>query len=140
MADAFMTSDYKTLVRYTYPKVVQMMGGQKQMTEFLDKSISEMKEQGFSFKSVQIGLTDQRAKAGKEIHALVLQRLVMSVPGGSLTAPSYLLAISADGGKQWHFVDTAPLNDKAKLRAIFPQFNPALKIPDKQQPIFVESK
>jgi hypothetical protein len=140
MVDAFMNSEYKTLVKYTYPKVVQMMGGEQQMINIVDKSISEMKEQGYSFKSVQIGLTNQRVKAGKEIHALVLQTLVMSVPGGSITAPSYLLAISANGGKQWHFVDTAPLNDKAKLKAIFPYFNLALKIPMKQQPIFVESK
>ena len=140
MADAFMNSEYKTMVRYTYPRVVQMMGGEKQMIDILGKSISNMKEQGYSFKSVQIGLTNQRVKAGKEIHALVLQTLVISVPGGSLTAPSYLLAISADGGKKWHFVDTAALHDKATLKRIFPHFNPALKIPNKQQPVFVEAK
>jgi hypothetical protein len=64
----------------------------------------------------------------------------MSVPGGTLTANSYLLGISQDGGKNWHFVDTAPFEDQTKLKALFPQYNSELKIPEKQRPIFTKAQ
>jgi predicted Holliday junction resolvase-like endonuclease len=59
MAESFMLSDYKTLVKYTYPKVVQMMGGEQKMLNSINEGLTEMKEQGYIIKSVQVGLTDQ---------------------------------------------------------------------------------
>lgn len=140
MAESFMLSDYKTLVKYTYPKVVQMMGGEQKMLNSINEGLTEMKEQGYIIKSVQVGLTDQSVMAGKEIHTFLTQTLTMSVPRGTVIANSYLLAISLDGGNRWYFLDSTPLSDEEKLKSIFPNFNHSLKIPKKQQPIFVESQ
>ena len=140
MSSSFIKGDYKNFIKFTYPKVVEMMGGKEKMVTFPEKGIEEMKNEGVSFKSVSVGLTNHKVRAGKEIHTLVSQTIIMAVPGGTVTANSYLLAISGNDGHSWSFVDTAPFNDVTKLKAVLPHYNPELKIPAKQQPIFAETK
>jgi hypothetical protein len=140
MSTSLIRADYKTFIKFTYPKVVEMMGGEEKMINYLKKEIEQMKNDGYAFKSIDVGLTAQKVRAGKEIHTLVSQRIIMAVPGGTLTANSYLLAISQNGGQSWHFVDTAPFNDVKKLKAVLPHYSSELKIPEKQLPIFTETK
>jgi len=136
MAESLMKEDFATLAKYTYPKIVELMGGKENMISVLAKGMGEMKSKGFNINSVSVALTPLKAIAGKEIHAIVAQTIVMNVPGGTLTSNSYLLAITADDGKHWHFVDTARMTDMDKIRIIFPDYNPDLKIPRKDPPIF----
>jgi hypothetical protein len=136
MAESFMKGDYAKLVKYTYPKVVEMMGGPEKMIQTLKKSLDDIKSKGYTILSAKVALTPLKAQAGKEIHAVVVQTIVMTVPGGTLTSNSYLLGISSDKGSNWYFVDSSPLRDINKLRMIFPNFNPELKIPEKQPPVF----
>src|SRR5687768_6784230 len=84
MTEAFMNADYKKFVSFTYPRVVRMMGGEEKMVSFLSQQVKAWKEQGYSFRSLTTSLTSLKAKAGKEIHCVVSQYLVMDVPGGVL--------------------------------------------------------
>lgn len=137
MADALIIQDYQSFVKFTYPKIVKMAGGKEAMAETLEKSIQNMKGEGFTFSSCKIGSVMQVVKAGKELHALLPQHVVMKVKGGTLISNSYLIAISMDQGKNWYFVDTANLTDE-KIRLIFPEYNYDLKIPSKQPPVFTK--
>lgn len=99
MSSSFIKGDYKNFLKFTYPKVVEMMGGKEKMVTFLEKGMEQMKDEGIAFKSVIVGLTNQKVKAGKEIHTLVSQATILSVPGGTIAANSYLLAISQNDGQ-----------------------------------------
>jgi hypothetical protein len=140
MSASFIKAEYKTFVKFTYPRVVEMMGGEEKMISYLQKGIQQMNNDGCTFKSIDVEITTKLVRAGKEIHTLVSQSIIMTVPNGTLTANSYLLAISQNGGRDWYFVDTAPFDDLKKLTAVFPHYNYELKIPEKQLPIFNEAK
>ena len=140
LAQTFINGDYKSFVKYTYPKVVQMMGGENKMIDFLTSMTKKLKKEGIEYRSVDIGLTPLNVKAGEEIHTLVLETIVMIVPGGTLTANAYLLGISQDQGSNWYFVDTAGFQDEQKLKAMFPNYNPQLKIPPKEPPTFIKTE
>jgi len=140
MGQSFMKSDFSTFMKYTYPKVIQMMGGKSKMTTLLKQGLAKMKSDGYEFKSLDIELTSLFVTAGSELHSLVRQRIVMTVPGGTLLTDSYLLAITLNTGKDWFFVDTAPLHDKNTLTSLFPNYNQELKIPRKQPPVFNEQR
>jgi hypothetical protein len=139
MAKAFINADYKAFVKYTYPKAVLMLGGEAKMIETLEKGLQEMNNQGFYFKSVSIGEHLEVAKAGNEVHTFVAQKLQMDVPNGTLIANSYLLAITKDNGKTWHFIDSSPLT-KANIKELLPNYNLSLNIPAKQKPIFTPAQ
>src|SRR5688572_11059321 len=64
MLNAFMKKDYKTFIRFTYPKVVTLMGGADKMVTFLEKSQVEMENEGFTFGSVTVGSIRQLVVAG----------------------------------------------------------------------------
>ena len=136
MAESLMKEDYITLAKYTHPKVVEMMGGPENMAAIITNMLEEMKAKGFTFKAASVSLTPLKAKAGNQVHAIVTQTIVMGVPGGTVTSNSSLLAITDDNGEHWHFIDMAKLTDMDKIKAILPNYNPDLKIPAKQTPIF----
>ena len=140
MVESLLQADYQTFIKYNHPKVVQLSGGEEKMIEVLKNELQKLKDQGITFKSISIGLTPQIVKAGDEIHTLVSQQLIMTVPGGTVTADSYLLAISADGGTNWTFVDTTPLGNEETLKSMFPKYNMELKIPPKPKPTFVKTE
>ncbi|AYL96890.1 hypothetical protein [Mucilaginibacter celer] len=128
MAQSMTKGDYKTLINYTYPKAVQLVGGKEKMISLITTGMEQMKAAKINFESVTVGDPGKFYKAGKEIHCLLPETLIMSSPKGRIAMHSHLLAVSADGGKNWSFLD---LNNSGadKVSQLIPNFNPQLKIP-----------
>lgn len=133
---AFDAKDFNKLTDFTYPSVVEQMGGKELMVQTLETGFQQLQTQGVTFKALEIGEIGKVYEAGDELHALVAQKLEMSVPGGTVKAASYLLAISQNNGKNWYFIDTAQLNGQA-IKALLPAFNEDLVIPAKTEPVFI---
>lgn len=135
LAQAMVSKDYEILADYTYPKIIEMMGGRKRMITIVGSGMERMADQGLRFSKVEIGAPEEIFQAGSEIHCLVPQKTVMTNGSGTATNNSYLLAISNTNGERWYFLDIAQLtNENAK--ELFPEFNSNLKIPAKTPPIF----
>lgn len=132
VADALVKGDFATVLNYTYPKALEMGGGKQKMRQMMDKGMQQMKTQGVSFESVTIGIPGKFYKAGTEIHCLVPEYINMKFGTSTVKGTSNLLAISADKGKNWKFVDlnknTIPMVPK-----MFPNFNKDLKLPEPKQ-------
>ncbi|MEJ2880400.1 hypothetical protein [Pedobacter sp. GR22-6] len=137
MLTAFLKGDLNTLVNYTYPKVVSMMGGKAKMMSMIKTGTEKMKEVGTSFRSGTIGKVSKIYPSGKELHCTVDQNLIMGVKGGYLTTDSQLLGISGDNGKTWTFITLSNLNS-TQLKQLFPEFNKALVVKKAAPPVFHE--
>jgi hypothetical protein len=135
MAHDFSNRDYAAFTKYTYPKVVQMVGGEAKMVVVIKGQVDKWSKDGISISSVSVGEATKIVKAGNELHSIINQKLVLKVPGGTMTKNSYLLAISGNNGVKWYFIDSAPFN-KDNLKKMFPNFNSALVIPAKEEPVF----
>jgi hypothetical protein len=138
MASATVTQNYKVFVKYTYPAIIQMAGGEAKLKATMKKGMEQMKAQGFSFKSLVIGDIKQAKKSGAELFAIVPDVLTMNGNGGTIIARSALIAVSDDDGKNWTFVDTAPLQNDA-ITKIIPNYPKGLPIPVKSQPSFISA-
>ncbi|TWR27287.1 hypothetical protein FPZ42_09715 [Mucilaginibacter achroorhodeus] len=134
VANALIKGDYQTVVAHTYPKAIDIAGGKTKMLQMLSTGLSQMKQQGFSFEKINIGEPGKFYKAGKEIHCLVPETIVMKTKQGRFQGTSNLLAVSGDQGKSWTFLDLNQGSIKA-VDQIFPNFNHSLTIPQPQQPI-----
>lgn len=133
---ALLQGDYETVVKFTYPKIVEMLGGRDKMVAILKDGKVQMDEQGMAIESVTFGEPSQTVMAGDEIHCLVPQTLLMKVPGGKLKAESWLLAISTDKGAHWYFLDTASMT-MDNIKGFVPHYNSNLKIPAQKEPDFI---
>jgi len=135
-AKALLNDDYETLIRFTYPKVIELVGGRDKMISLIKKGKIEMGEQGISFEKVIIGKPSNIVIAGSEIHCLVPQTVYMKVPKGKLKSGTQLLAVSQDNGSNWFFIDAVNLN-KENIKIVLPNYNFDLVLPPKNEPIFI---
>ncbi|MBS1747380.1 MAG: hypothetical protein JST21_14525 [Bacteroidetes bacterium] len=134
MSTAFLASDYTTFAKYTYPKIVEMMGGANNMAEVLTKTTANMKAQGMSFSNITFGEPSAIIKSGNELQCTIPQHIELKLTQGRLVNTSTLIAISTDNGKNWTFVDTSN-KDMATLRKALPNLSSAISIPPPQQPV-----
>ena len=118
---AIKKEEYAKVVDLTYPKVVELMGGREKMLAELEAGMKQLKEKGFSFKSVEVGEPGELMTEGKNTFAVVPTTTEMAAPGGKIVLESYLLGISSDGGKAWTFVDGSGIGTAEKRELILPK-------------------
>ena len=134
MGAAFLAGDYKTFAKYTYPRIVEIMGGATNMAEALTKTTANMKAQGVSFSKITFDEPSAIVKSGSELQATIPQHIELKLTQGRLVNTSTLIAISTDNGKNWTFVDTSN-KDMATLHKALPNLNSSITIPPPQQPV-----
>jgi len=135
-AKALLDDDYETLIRFTYPKVIDLVGGRDKMISLIKNGKIEMGKQGISFEKVIIGKPSQTVVAGSEMHCLVPQTVFMKVPKGKLKSETQLLAVSRDNGFNWFFIDAVNLN-KDNIKIVLPNYNFDLVLPPKNETTFI---
>lgn len=137
MIHAFVSSDYETLIKFTYPSLIEEAGGPEKSFEQIKKDIEDLKNQGVTFDSVYVGQPTIFVNAGEEIHTLIPETMFVNGPRGTLMSESYLIAITKDKGLTWYFIDAAEI-DNNNIKKMLPHYNLDLKIPPKKDPILIK--
>ena len=104
-ASALIKGNYDVIVDNTYPHAVLAYGGRQQMIKMLAKSADKMKEQQVTLTNVIIGSPGKFYNTATEIQCLVPESLTIKENQIHMVKHTWVLAISADGGKRWYFVD-----------------------------------
>ncbi len=138
MSDAIFNGEYEVLADYTYPLIIEMMGGKDSMMRIIENAMDNMKNQGFSFSNIDIGKPSRVYEAGDELHCIMSQTIELKNSEGTLKSKSYLLGISKNDGKNWFFIDTGQLTNET-VYEMFPDFNSDLIIPETEQPEFISN-
>jgi hypothetical protein len=125
---AFVEGNYERLAGLTHPKVVEMMGGREKMAESVRKDMAEMKAEGFRMLSYAPGEPTQVLREGSRIYALLPTTLRTRTPSGVMVTHSFMVAFSADDGKNWRFLGGASL-DGPQLKLLIPEVADELKLP-----------
>ena len=133
MSEATVKGDYSLVIKYTYPKLIEFIGGVEKMKDIMTKGTEQMNAQGMTIEKVIIGEIGKIFVAGDELHCIIPEKITMKLKDGHLLINSNLLAVSKNKGKNWYFVDCNM--GKGQLVQLFPKFNNELIIPEKQTPI-----
>lgn len=134
MGSAFVSSDYMTFARYTYPLILKSMGGATRMADVLTKTTDDMKAKGMTFSNITFDEPSKIVKSGKELQATIAQHTEIKLSQGRLISTSTLIAVSTDKGVTWAFIDTSN-KDMATLRKVLPNLSPSIIIPPQQPPV-----
>jgi hypothetical protein len=140
VGQAVLKGDYAKIADLTYPKVVEAMGGRDRMIAETEAAMKQMKERGITFRSQTIGDPSGFLTEGGNTFTVLPTTIEMTVPGGRAVSKSYLLGISADGGKAWTFADGSGLDTQEKRDKLLPKLPAKLKLPEKQKPEFIRDK
>ena len=136
MADAMLKKNYSTIIDYTYPKIVEMAGGKAALLKASGQALNNT-DSGFELDKITFGEPQKIYVAGKELHCIVPETLIVNTNKGKMQAIYSLLAISRDNGNKWYFIETHNFTPE-KIKKIFPNFNYNIVIPENTKPKIIE--
>jgi hypothetical protein len=116
----------------THPTVVKRMGGRDKLIGTLRAVDEKMRAAGWAYGEVAVSDPTDAGWMGKELVAVVPFSVEYVGPGGRKRKDeSYLIGVSADGGKSWVFVDGRKIT-RENVRDVFPKFPDGVKLPTKK--------
>jgi hypothetical protein len=127
---ATLEMDFDTLLKYTLPSVLDMMGGKDAALTLLKSTFDGMKLQGFVFEKADIiGVSDIVKEQG-QYRCIVEGNNQMKMASQRIKSKSYLLGIYNDADAHWWFIEAKQLKNKAMTDQVLPEFKTSLDIPD----------
>ncbi|WP_299121287.1 hypothetical protein [uncultured Winogradskyella sp.] len=136
LSDAKITSkatlemDFKTVLKHTLPKVVNMMGGEEAALTLLKSTFDTMKTQGFVFEKADIISVSEIVEEQGQYRCVIEGYNQMKMASQRIKSKSYLLGIYNETDGYWWFVEAKQLKNKAMLDMVLPDFETNLDIPD----------
>lgn len=127
---ATLEMDFKTVLKHTLPKVVEMMGGEDAALTLLKSTFDGMKSQGFVFEKADIIEVSDVVKEQGQYRCVVEGYNQMKMNGQRIKSKSYLLGIYNKKDKFWWFIEAKQLKNSDLTKEILPKFKTELKIPD----------
>ncbi len=127
-AKATLNSDFKTVLKYTYPNVVEIMGGKEKALQLISKTMETMKKEGFIFKSSDVLEVSKIVNEQNQIRCFVKNKNVLVFNQVKITSDSYLLGIYNEETKVWNFIEAKQLFSPF-MSTVLPDFKTSLVIP-----------
>jgi hypothetical protein len=137
MMDATMNRDYKTVLDFTHPKIIEMMGGKAKALELTSREMEKVNESG-GIEECKIKDVSEIVKVGNQLQCIISQEMIMKIEGSRYRIAGGTVGISDDKGKNWTFLNIQE-NNINSIRRFIPKFSDKLKLPEKAFEI-IESK
>jgi hypothetical protein len=134
IGDATLKGDYAKVIDYTYDGIVKKGGGKEAATKAAGDAMKQLARQGVKLKSFTAGDPGEFVTDRGTTFVVVPTTLEMMAPMVKVVAKSYLLGISADGGKTWKFAEGAGVSKADFDGTTLPKLPAKLKLPEKQKP------
>ena len=134
MSAALLKKDFATYVKYTHPKIISEMGGEKAMADSMARYFSEMEHRGVTIANIRDGDPSWVIDTAGELQCTVPVSTAMQVQGGFVYMEATFVGVSKDRGLHWVFIDTT--DDYRTIRKEFPSLSSKLNIPVPDQPVF----
>ena len=140
VAKATIEGDAETIVDLSYPGLVKLIGGRKEMIEFTRAAIEQLRDEGDAFKKFEVKEPQTFYTEGANTFIVVPTRFEMMVSKKTVAGESYLLAISSDQGKTWTFLDGSGMHHKEFRKKILPKLPEKLILPELSKPMVIEDE
>lgn len=138
-ADATVNQDFPTLVKYTHPKVIEMLGGETGMLARVKEGNAQLAEKGIRIASVKVGKAEDPQIIEGGMISLVPQRVVVTAPGAKITHEGSILGVFSDESGAWTFVDLTAINE-SQFRQTFPELADHFPFPPKKEPLLQKAQ
>lgn len=138
-AQALLHHDYSAVVNKMPPDVLRQWGQADAFIKTMRDGDARDKLLGFSLQSVAIGQVTDLKRSESRAFAVVPETIDIAMPEGLLRTESYLLGVSGDGGRNWHFLDGAGLQKLGRIQSVFADFPPDLSLPAPPKPVTIRA-
>lgn len=139
MGDCFVNKNLQGFIKFTYPPIVAMVGGEENMMSMMESKYAALSEKGLAFESSSYGSPSEIISYENELQCTLPQTLVMKTTGYHIIIRSTLIAISINHGQTWYFIDSNG-QDLKTMQNKYPNLSNDLLIPGKIEPEYIEDK
>lgn len=130
MVKATVEDDYKTLMDFTLPNIVEMMGGKEKAIELTKTQMEKIHQDSAFILKVDIGEPQEIIKVENQLQCVIPQVLYMSIQGSKYRIEGGTIGISNDEGKTWYFLNIQQ-NNLDFLRNFVPLLSDKHQFPKK---------
>ncbi|TGV03872.1 hypothetical protein EM932_04685 [Flavivirga rizhaonensis] len=129
-SQATLKMDFDKLLDYTYPSILELMGGKEKAIDLLKSTFDSMKEDGFVFEKAEILGVSDVVFEDDQYRCYVEGFNQMIVSDKRIKSKSYLFGIYNSEAKFWYFMEAKQLKNEAMMDLVFPNFKTSLKVPE----------
>lgn len=136
MGNALVKKDGDRFLSYMHPSMIRLAGGKSQLRVMADSAFKVVEQIGGKVSRISFGNPSQVLQYRNTLQAVVSQQMLVTTLLGNAELSSSLIAISADKGKTWTFIDTNLFN-VSQIKSAMPDISPELVIPKSAPPKFM---
>lgn len=136
MGNALVMQDGEKFLNYMHPSMVSLAGGKTKLKVMADSAFKVVEQLGGKVSRISFGDPSSIIQYKNTLQAVVTQQMFVTTLLGNAEFTSALIAISADKGKSWTFIDTN-LFSVRQIKSVMPDISPELVIPKLPPPKFL---
>lgn len=129
-SSATIKMDFDTVLKYTLPSALDMMGGKDAALKVVQATYEGMLSQGFVFEKAEVIGVSEIVKEQGQYRCVVENFNQMVMSKQRISSKSYLLGIYNEADKHWWFIEASQLKNEALKNQILPNFETKLSIPE----------
>ena len=129
-SDATVAGDFSTVLDYTLPTVLDMMGGKEAAVKTVNEAMAGMKNQGMAITKSEVKEMIGFAQEDGQYRCVIKNYVVLDAPSYAVNSTSYIFGVYDSDASQWYFVEGAQLKNDALAQMVIPGFKTSLTIPD----------
>lgn len=133
--DATVSKDYKTVISYTLPAIVDLLGGEVTAVETIQGAMESMNQGGTFIVSSEATALTAFGQENSEYRCIVENKIEIKMPGQTIKSTNYMLGIYNEEARTWHYIEASQLKNPQMKQMVLPDFETALNIPDNTQEV-----
>ena len=118
---AVYSGNVGTVLQYTHPKIIKMMGGAKAARASVAKSLKKVGSVGLRLESLSFPSAPVFLRGTRQRFVIVPTYSVFSVKGQRVESLNYQFGVLEKGAKRWKYVEGSRVN-KRNIARLFPEF------------------
>lgn len=127
MAKAYLSKHYITYAQFAY-STHPSAAADTQLAEDVEKHMADLHAQKNDILAMSFSQPTAIVKAGKYLQCAVPVKILTHIGGGNLTRYTNMIAISADNGKHWRFMDAGSKSIETIVKQ-FPEISNKIVLP-----------
>ncbi len=131
---ATLSGDMETVIDLTYPALIDLIGGRKKMVAVMERITEDMKANGLTFSTYDVGEPGNFQSEGGNTFTVVPTKLEITSADTRIVTDNFLLGISPNGGRSWTFIEGGGLKDKKAVEKVLPKLPVGLRLPPVNEP------
>jgi hypothetical protein len=127
-AQGSMSADYESIIKYSLPEIIELMGGKEAAKTSISAMYKSMNEQGLVFEKAEILEVSDIVQEQGQSRCTVKSYNEMTMTGQRLKSTSYLLGIYNEDDEHWTFIEAKQLQTPQLVNQILPDFETSLDL------------